>query len=139
MQGLKNALLPNFAAVALLGALLAYWSWTWLGPAPAPRAPSAATAAGAAAAGGLFGAVKQGASAAGPGGTGTLRLVGVVADSAERRGHAVLRLDRKHTVAVLQGEEVEPGLRLAEVHADHVVLERNGAREALAWPEKGRQ
>jgi general secretion pathway protein C len=31
---------------------------------------------------------------------------------------------------------VAPGLRLAEVHVDHVVLERNGVREALAWPEK---
>jgi general secretion pathway protein C len=48
----------------------------------------------------------------------------------------VLRLDAKKTVAVLKGEDVEPGLRLAEVHVDHVVLERNGARETLAWPEK---
>lgn len=136
MRGLKNALLPNFAAVALLGALLAYWSWTWLGPAPAPRAPSAAMAAGAAAAGGLFGAVKQGAAAAG---FGAIQLVGVVAATGDQRGHAVLRLDGKQTVAVLQGQDIEPGLHLAEVHADHVVLERNGAREALAWPEKGRK
>ena len=137
MPGLKNAFLANSAALALLGALLAYWSWTWLGPAPAPRAPSAATAAiSASAAGGLFGTVKQGATAAGPG---AIRLVGVVADSAEKRGHAVLRLEGKHTVAVLQGEEVAPGLSLAEVHADHVVLERNGARESLAWPEKSRK
>jgi len=66
-----------------------------------------------------------------------VRLMGVMAASGERRGHAVLRLDGKKTVAVLQGEEVEPGVRLAEVHVDHVVLERNGARETLAWPEKG--
>ena len=62
--------------------------------------------------------------------------MGVVAASGGRRGHAVLRLDAKKAVAVLQGEEVEPGLRLAEVHVDHIVLERNGARETLAWPEK---
>ena len=67
---------------------------------------------------------------------GSIRLMGVVAASGERPGHAVLRLDAKKTVAVLQGEDVEPGLRLAEVHVDHVVLERNGARETLAWPEK---
>ena len=66
-----------------------------------------------------------------------MRLMGVVAASAGQLGHAVLRLDAKRTVAVRQGEEVEPGLRLAEVHVDHVVLERNGARETLAWPEKG--
>jgi general secretion pathway protein C len=62
--------------------------------------------------------------------------MGVVAATAGRRGHAVLRLDAKKTLAVLQGEEIEPGLRLAEVHVDHIVLERNGARETLAWPEK---
>jgi len=134
---LKNAFLANLAATALLGALLAYWSWVWFGPAPAPRAPAAATAAGTApAASGLFGAVKQGATAAG---SGAIRLMGVVAASAERRGHAVLRLDGKQTVAILQGEDIEPGLRLAEVHADHVVLDRNGAREALAWPEASRK
>jgi general secretion pathway protein C len=62
--------------------------------------------------------------------------MGVVAATAGRRGHAVLRLDAKKTLAVLQGEEIEPGLRLAEVHVDHIVLERNGARETLAWPDK---
>ncbi len=62
--------------------------------------------------------------------------MGLVAASGGRPGHAVLRLDAKKTVAVLQGQDVEPGLRLAEVHVDHIILERNGARETLAWPEK---
>jgi general secretion pathway protein C len=48
----------------------------------------------------------------------------------------VLRLDAKQTVAVREGEGVEPGVRLAEVHADRVVLERNGIRETLALPER---
>jgi general secretion pathway protein C len=136
----KVALLATLAALALLGTVLAYWSWAWLGPPPAPRAPAAAMAAGGtSAAAGLFRNVKEGpgAVAAAPS---TIRLMGVVAVPAgrpgNRRGHAVLRLDGKKTVAVLQGEEVEPGLRLAEVHVDHIVLERNGARETLAWPEK---
>ena len=51
-------------------------------------------------------------------------------------GYAVLRLDGREILAVPQGEDVEPGLRLAEVHADRVVLERNGVRETLAWPQK---
>lgn len=132
---MKNALLANLAATALLGALLAYWSWVWFGPAPAPRAPAALAAGGTAhAAGALFGTAKQAASA-----SGAIRLLGVVAASAEGRGHAVLRLDGKQTVAVLQGEDIGPGLRLAEVHADHVVLERNGTRESLAWPQAGRK
>jgi general secretion pathway protein C len=48
-----------------------------------------------------------------------------------------LKKQAKKTLAVLQGDEIEPGLRLAEVHVDHIVLERNGARETLAWPDKG--
>ena len=130
----KTVSAANFAALALLGVVLAYWSWVWLAPAAAARAPPALDAAGGtSAAAGLFGMAKQGPGAAAPG---SIRLMGVVAASGERRGHAVLRLDAKRTVAVLQGEDIEPGLRLAEIHVDHVVLERNGARETLAWPEK---
>ena len=130
----KTASAANFAALALLGAVLAYWTWVWLGPEAAARAPAAPDAASSTvSAAGLFGIAKQGPGAAAPG---SIRLMGVAAASGERRGHAVLRLDAKKTVAVLQGEEIEPGLRLAEVHVDHIVLERNGARETLAWPDK---
>lgn len=119
--------------------MLAYWSWGWLSPPPAPRAPPALEPGGrTSSAAGLFRNVKEGAGAAAA--SGAIRLVGIVAVSGGRSGNqlgrALLRLDAKKTVAVLQGDEVEPGLRLAEVHVDHVVLERNGARETLAWPEK---
>ena len=128
--------MANFAALALLGVVLAYWSWGWLAPSPVPRAPPAVEPAGRiSSASGLFRTVKEGSGIAAAG-SGAIRLVGIVAASGARHGHAVLRLDAKKTVAVEQGEEVEPGLRLAEVHVDHVVLERNGARETLAWPQK---
>ena len=138
--GLKNAAsLATLSALALLGVVLAYWSWAWLAPAPAPRAPAAVEAAGrASSAGGLFGNAKQGPGAAAAASS-AVRLLGVVAASGDRLGHAVLRLDAKSTVAVLQGEDVEPGLRLVEVHPDHIVLERNGARETVAWPEKSKK
>jgi general secretion pathway protein C len=126
------ASIANLAAAALLGVVAAYWSWAWLAPSAAARAPAAAQLASTtSAASTLFGTAKQAAAV-----SGNVRLMGVMAASGERRGHAVLRLDGTKTVAVLQGEEVEPGLRLAEVHVDHIVLERNGARETLAWPEK---
>jgi len=136
----KVAFLATLAALALLGVVLAYWSWAWLAPPPAPRAPAAVETAGrASSAGGLFRTVKEGPGAAAAASS-TIRLMGIVAASGgrsgNRLGHAVLRLDAKKTVAVPQGEDIEPGLRLAEVHADHIVLERNGARETLAWPEK---
>jgi general secretion pathway protein C len=131
----KVAFLATLAAASLLGVVAAYWSWAFLAPAPAPRAPPLADSAGSSSsARGLFGIVKDGAAAAA---SSAVRLTGVVAASDGRRGHAVLRLDGKRTVAVLQGEDVEPGLRLAEVHADRIVLERNGVRETLTWPEKG--
>jgi general secretion pathway protein C len=131
----KAAAIANLAAAALLGVVLAYWSWAWLAPPAAARAPALAqgTTAGTASASGLFGAAKPAAAAA----AGNVQLMGVVAANGSRRGHAVLRLDGKKTLAVLQGEEVEPGLRLAEVHAAGIVLERNGMRETLAWPVKG--
>ncbi len=127
---MKNS--ATLAALALLAIVLAYWTWAWLAPPGAPRAPPAADTTGnASSAAGLFGRVTQGAAA-----SGAVRLMGVMAAANGRRGRAVLRLDAKTSVAVLQGDEVEPGLRLAEVHVDHIVLERNGARETLAWPQK---
>jgi len=125
----------TFGACALAGLVLAYWGWAWLAPAAVPRAPAAAAATpGTDAAATLFRSVKEGSRAAAS--SSAVRLTGVVAPSGDRPGHAVLRIDGKKTVAVLQGDDILPGLRLAEVHADHVVVERNGARETLAWPEK---
>ena len=65
-----------------------------------------------------------------------IKLLGVVAASAGRRGYAVLQLEAKQILAVHEGEDVTPGLRLAEVRPDHVILERGGMRETLAFPEK---
>jgi len=128
----KAGSIATLAAASLLGVVLAYWSWAWLAPAAAARAPAIPDAARqTSSAEGLFGTAKASSSAS------TVRLTGVVAASEGRLGHAVLRLDGKKTVAVLQGQDIEPGLRLAEVHADRIVLERNGARETLAWPDKG--
>jgi general secretion pathway protein C len=130
------ASVATLAAAALLGVVLAYWSWALFAPPPAPRAPAALQAAGrASSAGALFGVAPQGSSAAATG-SGALRLMGVVAAEGGRGGQAVLRLAGKRSLAVLEGDEIAPGLRLAEVHVDHIVLERNGARETLALPEK---
>ena len=47
-----------------------------------------------------------------------------------------MQLDAGRTIAVREGNDVAPGIRLAEVQAGQIVLERNGARETLALPEK---
>ncbi len=125
----------TLVAVALLGAVLAYWTWAWFAPRAEPRVEAAAAQSGSvASAGGVFGKVPRNQVAA-PTGI-AIRLLGVVAASGGRRGYAVVQLGAKQILAVHEGEDIAPGIRLAEVHADHVILERNGVREALAWPER---
>jgi general secretion pathway protein C len=141
--GLSQAVaasLATFAAIALLGVVLAYWTWVWFAPRAEARAQAAVQAAGPAtgptqAAYGLFGTAQAGAAGATAGAIG---LLGVVAAPANGSGYAVLRLDAKQTVAVREGGEIEPGVRLAEVHADHIVMERAGVRETLALPKQSR-
>ncbi len=145
--------LVTLAALALLGLVLAYWTWAWLAPRPEPRAQAAvqtdgraagSTAGPTQAAVGLFGSARRdngGDRNRAPTGI-AVGLLGVVAASGGRSGtpssYAVFRLDAKQTVAVREGGEIEPGVRLAEVHADHVVLERSGVRETLAWPKQSK-
>jgi general secretion pathway protein C len=133
--------LVTFAALALLGLVLAYWTWAWLAPRPEPRTQPAVTGARAEVAYGLFGnsGRDNGGGREGAATTGVaVGLLGIVAASGNQPSYAVLRLDAKQTVAVREGGEIEPGIRLAEVHADHVVLERSGVRETLAWPKPGK-
>lgn len=123
------------AAVVLLGLVLAYWTWVWLAPRPEPRAQAVADGGGRAeAANGLFGIEQSDRSIAAPTGI-AIKLLGVVAASGDRQGYAVVEFEPRQIIAVSGGNDIVPGIRLAEVFADHVVLERNGARETLAWPE----
>jgi len=128
--------LVTLGALALLGWVLAYWTWTWFAPRPAPRAPAAAVAGGGTgAAQSLFGKLQRDQNIAAPTGI-AIKLLGVVAATRGHRGHAVMQLDARQILAIREGEDVAPGIRLAEVHTDHVILVRNGVRESLAWPQK---
>ena len=130
--------LLTLAAVALLGLVLAYWTWIWFAPRAEPRAEVAAVGTGSlASAGLLFGRVERSRNTAAPTGI-AIKLLGVVAASGGRRGYAVVQLEAKQILAVHEGEDVTPGLRLAEVHPDHVILERGGVRETLTWPQQKR-
>lgn len=128
--------LATLAALVLLGVVLAYWTWVWFAPRPEPRAQPLADPVGrVASANLLFGAVQRNQNIAAPTGI-AIKLLGVVAASGRRRGYAVVQLEARQILAVHEGEDIAPGIRLAEVHADHVILERNGTRETLTWPEK---
>lgn len=126
----------TFIAVAALGAVLAYWTWAWFAPRPEPRIEAAAALTGSvASAGTVFGSVPRTQAVAAPTGI-AVKLLGVVAASGGRRGYAVVQVEGKQILAVHEGEDLSPGVRLAEVLADHVLLERNGVRETLALPER---
>lgn len=128
--------LVTLAALALLGVVLAYWTWVWIAPRPEQRAqPAAEPVGGMASAQALFGIVERERSAAAPTRV-AVRLLGVVAATRGRRGYAVMQLEGREIVAVAEGEDAAPGIRVAEVHPDHVILSRNGVRESLAWPQR---
>lgn len=74
------------------------------------------------------------AAAAGSGDDAGLRLFGVRTDGAGG-GSAIIRASDGREASFLVGEEVEPGLVLREVAADHVILTRGGARQRLGFPQ----
>ncbi len=124
----------TFAALALLGLVLAYWTWVWLAPRAEPAAPALVPpAAGVGAATGLFGSAPAGGTGAAPTGI-AIRLLGIVAATQAGRGYAAVQLEGREIVAVREGEDITPGLRLVEVASHHVILERSGVRETLALP-----
>jgi len=104
----------TIAAITVLSMVLAYWTWGFFSPHSEPRimAALAATDAGnSEAANRLFGNVAEGSSGGGAGISG-IALLGVVAAPGTQSGYAVMRLDAKRTVAVREGEEIEPGVRV---------------------------
>lgn len=128
--------LLSLVAVALLGAVLAYWSWAWIAPRAEPRIePAAVKSGGAGAATGIFGVAPSNQVAAAPSGI-AIKLLGVVSASRGKRGNAIVQIEGKQILAIPEGEDLAPGIRLAEVRSDHVILERSGVREKLALPEK---
>jgi len=126
----------TLAAVMLLGGVLAYWTWAWFAPRPEPRARSVVETAGRmGSTQNLFGNLERDRNAASMAG-GAVKLLGVVAATGGRPGYAVMQLDARRSVTVREGQDAAPGIHLSEVHADHVVLTREGVRETLAWSRK---
>jgi len=130
--------LVTVAALVLFSLVAAYWTWEWLAPRPESRAQVAEnTGSRAMSANGLFGnlELKRDRNSASPTGI-AIKLLGIVADTTGRFGYAVMQLEPRKILAVREGEDISPGIRLAEVGTDHVILERMGIRETLAWPKK---
>lgn len=127
--------LVTLASLTLLGGVLAYWTWVWAAPPPIPRAQMVPEPAGQVSIDHLFGVVRS--DLTGPSPTSiAIRLLGVVAEPSGGKGYAVVQLHSKDIVAVHEGQEIASGIRLTSVRPDHVILERNGVRETLAWAQK---
>jgi general secretion pathway protein C len=128
--------LVTVAALLMLSTVAAYWTWNWLAPRPVLRALIVADTGGAPSSRVLFGNLRRDGNNVGSGAS-AVRLLGIVAAAGGARGYAVLQLEPRQILAVREGEDVAPGIRLAQVATNHVILERGGSLETLAWPEKG--
>ena len=131
----KTGVLGTLAIVALVLVLayqLAHWTWVFFGPAPVAAIPDGDPPVNLAAVAKLFGANApadslQGSAAS----TSGLRLKGVIAPDAGEAASAIFSLGSGKDVAVFVNREVQPGVKLAEVKPDHVIVSRSGARERI--------
>lgn len=114
--------------VLVLAWQLAYWTWRFLSP---PIAVEARAQGGVdlAAIARLFGgappASTQAASRSG------LKLKGVIAPTPGTAASAIFSTGTGRDIAVYVGREVRPGVKLAEVHPDYVMLSRAGVMERI--------
>lgn len=133
--------LLELGLVAALGVGLAHVTWLTLAPrmagAPGAVGQSAQPLPGAAAARHMFG-VPRSDSAAKPGGTATgLVLLGVFSSPEPGAGRAILGMQGSRPALVAAGEPIAEGVELHEVHADHVIVLRQGMPERIDL-ERGR-
>jgi general secretion pathway protein C len=124
--GLPGKLLV-VALVLVLAYQLAHWTWVFVAPMRVAAPESAAPAVDLAAVARLFGAEAPAAAGASTG----LKLKGVIAPTPGTAASAIFSRGSGRDVAIYIDGEIEPGLKLVEVHPDHVVLGRAGARSRV--------
>ena len=123
--GLPGKLLV-VALVLALAYQLAYWTWVFVAPPQVGAAPQRESAVDLAAVARLFGADAPVGSTAS-----SLKLKGVIAPTPGTEASAILSKGSGRDIAVYIDGEVEPGLKLVEVHPDHVIVSRGGARSRI--------
>jgi hypothetical protein len=127
--------LLELGLVAALGVSLAHVTWLAMAPrtaaAPSAVAQSAPLQPGALAARQLFGA-SGGASSAKRVATNTgLVLLGVLSRPEPGIGRAIIAMQGSRPTLVAAGEPIADGVELHEVHADHVIVLRQGTPERI--------
>ncbi|WP_231408668.1 type II secretion system protein N [Ralstonia solanacearum] len=63
-----------------------------------------------------------------------VQVAGVVADLADGSGAAIVSIDGGPPQAIRAGKALSPSLKLVEIKARSVVIERNGVRQEIALP-----
>lgn len=131
-------LLPVVAWLLVAGIvawIAAGWYWRLAAPRSEQAVPSVATdvqsVTRAITSRSLFGQVASIDTTA-PVSTSRYRLIGVAANSGTAKGFAILQVDDKVSLAAIEGEEFEPGVKLLRVLPRSVEIERNGLRETLS-------
>lgn len=117
------------ALVLVLAFQLASWTWAFVSP---PRIAAGATPRAEvdlAAIARMFGAAPPAGSAAAS--TSGLRVKGVVAPTPGTAASAIFSTGSGRDISVYVGREVQPGVKLVEVHPDHVMVSRGGANERI--------
>jgi general secretion pathway protein C len=127
------ALAVHLVFFALVMAIAAYWGVRIFTPAPTaappPLAPPPLRDPDPVAVARMFGKVERVQTV-----TSNIQAIG--AYSAGKGSSAVLSVDGRPARVFLLGQEVAPGLKLAEVGPETVVLESGGARQELRLPPR---
>jgi hypothetical protein len=127
--------LLELAFVATLGVGLAHVTWLTIAPrtagAPSAVAQSEQPPPGALAARHMFGAPRSDSTAKRVDTATGLVLIGVFSNAEPGAGRAILGLQGSRPVLVAAGEAIADGVQLHEVHADHVIVLRQGTPERI--------
>ncbi len=130
IQLLQRVLIASLMLV--LGWQLAWWTWHYITPSlkTASLSSAANTAAPLALGRQLFGDAGAAVNVASSSPQTGIRLKGVFAVDGKTLSGAVLNVGARDQY-VRQGQELSPGVTLAEVRADYVILSRAGVRERI--------
>jgi len=116
------------ALVLVLAYQLAYWTWVFVAPQPRASAAEARGDVDYDAIARMFGASAPGTTVAG---NASLRLKGVIAPTPGVAASAIFSTGAGKDLAVYIDGEVQPGVKLVEVHPEYAMLSRGGVRERI--------
>lgn len=120
--------------------LISGWFWDQAAPAaialPKARLSDPLEATQSIAARQLMGSTQKTSDSAPPPRLAQYRLLGAMTSAGRTRGFAIVAEEGKAAVAVLEGDDVAPGIKLAKVLAEQVQLRYEGRTETLALSYK---